>query len=201
MFWYYMELSMTPTCPTSQLPHFNVWWIPCGLVNTCQKGGFNNQRWKKGLVMSPTSTNTCTNTLSTSWVVISHPKFWTINWQSWNKQNGIFQLATQHSQRIPLHKWMHGPLVLASNTSMLSLHLPSSLNWVTTYCPKLRTREWYQLISTCKTNLASFTTTLVIHIGSNHTQPNLYQLFNFHITQIILSNCSSFSLNTLPISW
>ena len=64
--------------------------------------------------MSPTSTNTCINTLTTSWVVISHSKCWTINWQRWNKQNGISQLATQHSQRIPLHKWILGPLVLAT---------------------------------------------------------------------------------------
>ena len=123
VFGYNMELSMTPTCSTSYLPHFNVWWIPCGLVNTCQKGGFNNQRRNKGLVMCPMSINTWINTLTTSWVVISHSKCWTINWQRWNKQNGISQLATQHSQRIPLNKWILGPLVPANNTSMLSLQI------------------------------------------------------------------------------
>ena len=167
----------------------------------CQKGGFNNQQKNKGLVMCPMSINTCTNTLATTWVVISYSKCWTINWQRWNKQDGISQLATQHSQRIPLHKWVLESLVLPIDASILSLQLPSLLNWVTTYCPTLRTREWYHLISTCKANLSSFITILVIYMRGKYTQPSLYQLFNLLITQSILSNHSSFSLNALPISW
>ena len=124
VFWHNMELSMTPTCSTSQLPHFNVWWIPRGLINTCQEGGSTTNDETKGLVMFSTSINMSINTLTISWVVISYSKCWTINWQSWNKQNGISQLASQHSQRIPLHKWILRPLVPTYNTSMLSLQLP-----------------------------------------------------------------------------
>ena len=90
-----MELSMTPTSSVSQLPHFNVWWIPHGMVNTSQEGGFNNQQWSKGLVMFPTSINTSINTQKMSWVAISHSKCWTINWKSWNKPNRISQLAAK----------------------------------------------------------------------------------------------------------
>ena len=36
-----------------------------------------------------------------------------------------------------------------------------------------------------KSNLGSFTTTLVINMGCNHTQPSLYQLCNSHIPQRI----------------
>ena len=169
MFRHHMKLSMTPTCLTSQLPHFSIWWIPCSLTNTCQKGGFNHQWWNKGLFMFFTSTNL----LKTTWDVISHSKCWAINWKLRNKQSGIFQLQSQHSQRIPMHKWILGPLVLAHNISMLSLQLPSLLNRVTIYWPAIRTREWYQLISTCNTNLSSFKTTLLIHMGSHYTQPSL----------------------------
>ena len=151
--------------------------------------------------MFPTSINMSINTLKITWVVISHSKCWTRDWKSWNKQNGISQLAFQHSQRSPLHKWILRPLVLANNVSILSQQLPSLLIWVTTYCSILRTREWYQLIFTCKTNLGSFITALVIHMGSNHTQPRFYQLFNFYIPQRLLRNYSIVSLNTLPISW
>ena len=151
--------------------------------------------------MCPMSNNTWINTITISWVVISYFKCWTINWQSWNKQNEISQLSYQYSQRIPLHKWILRPFVVANNTSILSLQLPSSLKRVTTYCPTLRTREWYQLISTCKTNIGSFTTTLVIHMGGNYTQPSLYQLWNSLIPQRMLRNNSITSLNALLISW
>ena len=100
VFGHNMKLSMIPMCFLSQLPHFNVWKIPHGLINTCQERWFHNQQWNKGLNMIPNSKNTRINTLTTSWVVISHSKCWTINWKSWNKQTIISQLAFQYSQRI-----------------------------------------------------------------------------------------------------
>ena len=83
---------------------------------------------------------------------------------------------------------------------MLSLQLHSMLNRVTIHCPTLWTREWYQLISTFKSNLGSLTTMLEINMGCKHTQPSLYQLWNSHIPQRILSHHSIASLNALPIS-
>ena len=151
--------------------------------------------------MFSTSTNTCTNLLTTTWVVISHSKCWGINWQLRNKQSGISQLASQHSQRIPLHKWILRPLVLTHYTSMLSLQLHSTFSRNTTYCPTLWTREWYQLISLLKSNLSSFTTMLIIHMGSNHTQPSQYQLSNSHIPQRMLRNYSTIAFNAIPLSW
>ena len=74
VFRYNMELSITPMSSTSQLPHFCIWWIPYGLINTCQEEGFNNQRWKKGLVMFSISKNMSIHTQTTPWVVISHSK-------------------------------------------------------------------------------------------------------------------------------
>ena len=37
------------------------------------------------------------------------------------QKNGISQLVSQHSQGIPLHKWILRPLVPTKNISMLSL--------------------------------------------------------------------------------
>ena len=82
-------------------------------------------------------------------------------------------MAFQHSQRIPLYKWVIGPLVLAYYTFILNLQLYSMLNRVTIYCPTLWTRELYYLISMFKSNLGSFTTRLIINMGCNHTQPSL----------------------------
>ena len=101
VFGHNMKLSMIPTCSLSQFPHFNIWRIPRGLINTCQERWFHNQRWNKGLDMISSSNNTRISILTTSWMVISHPKCWTINWQSWHKQTRISQLAFQYSQRIP----------------------------------------------------------------------------------------------------
>ena len=77
IFGHNMKLSMIFTCFMSQLPNFSVWWIPRGLINTCQEWELNYQRWKKGLDMFLSSNNTRINTLTTSWVVISHSKCWT----------------------------------------------------------------------------------------------------------------------------
>ena len=76
MFRYNMKLSMISPYPTSQVPHFSIWRTPCGLTNTCQKGGFNYQCWKNGLIMFPTRINTCINTIKTTLGVISHSNYW-----------------------------------------------------------------------------------------------------------------------------
>ena len=73
-----------------------------------------------------------------------------------NKVSGISQLASQYSQMIPLHKWVLGPFVITYHAFILSLHLHSMLNRVTTYCSMLWTREWYQLISMCKSKSNSW---------------------------------------------
>ena len=80
MFGYNMKLSMIPTCSPSQFSHFNIWRIPRGLMNTFQERWFHNQRWNKGLDMISSSSQTRISILKTSWMVISHPKYWTINW-------------------------------------------------------------------------------------------------------------------------
>ena len=76
IFLHNIKLSMITTCLVCQFPHFCIWWIPCGLTNTCQKGRLNYQQWDNGLVQFPMYTNT----LTTTWVVISHSKCRTINW-------------------------------------------------------------------------------------------------------------------------
>ena len=101
MFGHNMKLSMILTCSPSQFSHFRVWKIPSGLKNTCQKRGFSNQRWNKSLDMFPNSNKMRISILTTSWVVISHSKYWTINWKNWSNQTRISQLALQNSQRIP----------------------------------------------------------------------------------------------------
>ena len=78
---YNMKLSMIPTSSASQLPHFRVWRIPRGLIHTCQERWFHNQQRNKGLDMISNSNNTRISILTTSWMVISHPKCWTINWK------------------------------------------------------------------------------------------------------------------------
>ena len=80
MFRHNMKLSMIAKCPTCQISHFSIWWTPCGLTNTCQKGRFNIKWLNKSLFMFPTCIKTSTNILTTTWVVINHFKCWTIHW-------------------------------------------------------------------------------------------------------------------------
>ena len=80
VFGHNMKLSMIPTCSPSQLSSFQHLKDPTWPDKHVPRKMVLQPTMKQRIRHDPNRNNTRISILTTSWMVISHPKCWTINW-------------------------------------------------------------------------------------------------------------------------